>query len=100
MSSRVTLAFGLGALLALSACEDKKTDTGAAASASAAVSVAASASASAAPSASASAAPTATAAADPNAVPSHTDEAQKAAREIDKANYKSELDKLDKEIGK
>lgn len=103
MISRITFAFGLGALLALSACEDKKTDTGAAASASAALSAAASASA--APSAAASAAassgsPSSTAAADPNAVPSHTDEAQKAAREIDKANYKSELDKLDKEIGK
>lgn len=98
MISRSTFAFGLGALLALSACEDKKTDPGGAASASAAVSVAASASAT--PSTSASAAPTPTAAVDPNAVPSHTDEAQKAAREIDKANYKSELDKLDKEIGK
>lgn len=98
MSPRI--AFALVALVALSACEDKKTETGGAASASAAVSVAASASASATPSASASAAPTATAAVDPNAVPSHTDEAQKAAREIDKANYKSELDKLDKEIGK
>jgi hypothetical protein len=80
----------------LVACDDKKVDDKTAASASAALSASAPvASASAAPSASvaASAAPAAG-----TAIPSHADEALKAAKEIDKANYKQELDKLDKEI--
>ena len=78
------------------ACDDKKVDP-TAASASAALSASAPmASASAAPSASVAASATATAAA--TAIPSQADEALKAEKEIDKANYKSELDKLDKEI--
>lgn len=76
----------------LAACDDKKVDDKAAASASAALSASAPlASASAAPSAAPSAAASA-------AIPSQADEAIKAAKEIDKANYKQELDKLEKEI--
>lgn len=78
------------------ACDDKKVDDKTAASASAALSASAPmASASAAPSASAAASAAAAAA---TAIPSQADEAIKAAKEIDKANYKTELDKLDKEI--
>ncbi len=87
--------------LALAGCDDKKTDPGAQASASAAASAAPSATPSASVAATVSAAPTVTAPpADPNAIPNQSEGAQKAATEIDKANYKSELDKLDKEIGK
>ena len=49
-----------------------------------------------APLASASAAPSA--AATSPALPSQADEAVKAGAEIDKGNYKAELDKLEKEI--
>ena len=80
------------------ACDDKKVDP-TAASASAALSASAPvASASAAPSADVAASATAAAAAAATAIPSQADEALKAEKEIDKANYKSELDKLDKEI--
>jgi len=77
----------------LAACDDKKVDDKTAASASAALSASA-------PVASASAAPSAapSAAAASPAIPSQADEALKAEKEIDKANYKTELDKLEKEI--
>ena len=62
----------------------------------------------AAPTASASAEPSATvdeedaappaAALDPNWIPTHTYDQNKAAKEITKSTYKSELDALDKEI--
>jgi hypothetical protein len=97
----VILGLACAALVTLVAgCDDKKADsTSTTPSASAAASAPV---ASASVAASVSAAPTVTAppAVDPNAIPNQAEAAQKAATEIDKANYKSELDKLDKEIGK
>lgn len=94
----------LGAALACFAgCDDKKkTESGtdassAALSASAAPSASAAASASAAPAASASAA---AAAADEDEGEDEEDYAQEVSKSIDDKNYESELDKLEKEIGK
>lgn len=99
--SIVLAAFAAFALLGLAACEDKKDGSNPTASASVAASASAAPSATVAASATVSAAPTTTAPpVDPNALPTQADEGQKAAASIDKANYKSELDKLDKEIAK
>lgn len=83
--------------LTLLACDDKKPD-GASASASASAATAASAPmvvASASAAAVASAAPVATAG---RGVPSQADEAISASKEIDKGNYKKELDAIEKEL--
>jgi hypothetical protein len=99
MSTKIKLTSLLVVLACASfalACTPKETasasDAGAAASSTAAASASASASASAV--AAASATP-ATLANDP--LPTHGDVAKKARDEITKANYKTELDKIEKE---
>lgn len=96
MNTRTLLSLALLGLT-LVACDDKKPD-GASASASASAAAAASAPM-VAPSASvavvASAAPVPTMG---RGVPSQADEAISASKEIDKGNYKKELDAIEKEL--
>ena len=88
-----TLSLALLALFALTGCPKKKDAVPDAAPSAAASDTAA-------PSASAEedAAPPPTAAVDPDWVPTHTADDTKAKKDIGKANYKQELDSLDKEI--
>jgi len=97
---RVVLLGLVGGLGLIAACDEKKTEgTPTVASASAAVTASAAPSASAA--ASASAAPVASAAGETEEdVADEEDFGEEASASIDDKNFESELDKLEKEIGK